>query len=769
MNYKKILSLLLAGVMVLSLASCNGNSGENTETEVTEEVVETTESTEETETTDEGGIGDGTIEGFGNGLEDGAIVIGDDFEDGSTGEWYTYSNGGSFETYVENGELCVDIAKPGMLDYSCQVYRDGFSMNKGCVYEASFDIHCDIDRVMQWRYQINGGDYHPYYEEDAVPIGPDVKHIVANFTMEEDSDPAPRLCFNLGSQGDLDATTPCKVYIDNFTMTITDASNAMALEPLPTPLNVKVNQIGYNPDDQKTVICRYNRDNNVFEIHDAATDEVVYTGTLKEEFINSKSGDSACTSGDFSDFKTPGTYYISVKDFGNSYDFEIKEHIYDDLYASTVHMLYLQRCGMELTSDMAGDFAHPECHMDEATIYGTDKKIDVSGGWHDAGDYGRYVVPGTKTIADLFLTYEEGVGTDSDSLGIPESGNGIPDILDEARWELDFFLKMQADNGGVYHKVTCAVFPETVMPQDETAELIVCPISATATADFAAIMAKAARIYEEYDADYAATCLAASKKAFKFMEKEGADMPGFINPEDISTGEYPDGKSEDEYFWAAVELYITTGDSAYLDKAAEIYLGVKWSSLDLGWANMSGYGAYAYMTRPEDLAGNDELTTGLTGVFNKYATDETTAIAKDAYFISLGYDYPWGSNMTVANHGMLYLMTARVTGNEDFNKYARYQYDYLLGVNPITYCYVTTFGDFSPEHIHHRPSQYMQKPMPGMLVGGPNSNPADPYAKAVLTLRSAAACYVDNESSFSTNEICIYWNSPLIYLVGQYK
>ena len=137
----------------------------------------------------------------------------------------------------------------------------------------------------------------------------------------------------------------------------------------------------------------------------------------------------------------------------------------------------MQRCGMELTADIAGDFAHPACHTDIATVYGTDEQIDVTGGWHDAGDYGRYVVPGAKTVADLFLSYEESEAANGDDFGIPESGNGVPDLLDEARYELEFFFKMQADNGGVYHKVTCAVFPETVMPQDETDPLIICPIS----------------------------------------------------------------------------------------------------------------------------------------------------------------------------------------------------------------------------------------------------------------------------------------------------
>jgi endoglucanase len=664
----------------------------------------------------------------------------------------------------------ADITKPGDLEYSCQFYRDGISLNNGFVYDVSFDIRSDLDRSILWRYQINGGDYHAYYEEED-RIGTKTKHISARFRMEEASDPAPRLCFNVGSQGDLDAGTSNKIYLDNFTMTVADASEAMAIESLPEAKNVKVNQLGYNINDEKTVVCKYNRDLDVFEIHDAGTDEVVYSGTLSHEFTNSKSGDFAVTNGDFTDFKTPGTYYISIPEYGNSFEFEIKDGIYEDVYEAAVHMLYLQRCGMELTRDMAGDYAHDVCHSGMATVYGTDKKTDVSGGWHDAGDYGRYVVPGAKTIADLFLTFESEDESEAvrDDLNIPESGNKVPDLLDEARYELEFFFKMQADNGGVYHKVTCADFPGTVMPEDETARLIVSPVSATATADFAAVMAKGARLYEKFDPEFAAKCLDASKRAFEFMEKEGVKMPGFKNPEGINTGEYPDSDSRDEYFWSAVELYITTGDEAYLSKASEIYEKAKWTSLSLGWSDMSGYGTYAYLTRPEGLAGDAALTKKLEGLFTAYAEKQLSFMDDDAYFISLGADYPWGSNMTVAGNGILYCMAGRITGDDRYQAYARHQFDYLLGINPLSYCYVTGFGDLTPEHPHHRPSQFRNHAMPGMLVGGPNSSPADPYAIAVLEGKKGASCYVDNDSSYSTNEISIYWNSPFICLAGWLK
>lgn len=773
MKWKKITSILLVVVMtagLLTVGACNKPAVENASESVSEEASEepvTNDGKVPASTGQEIKVGaEGEyIEGFGNGLVNGTKIIDDHFEE-NVGEWGTYSNGGSFKIYAENGELVVDISKPGNLDYSCQVYRDGFSLNKGCVYDVEFDIRSDIERVIQWRIQINGEDYHPYYQEDAMPIGTEVTHVKSTFTMEETSDPAPRFCFNLGKQGDLESTTSHKVYIDNIVVTITDASNAMALEPLPVPIAIKTNQLGYEKEGEKLFVVRYNADVKDFTIKNFDTDEVVYTGTLSEDYKNSPSGGGTMRYGDFSDFKEPGMYYISVEGDGDSYPFEIGDDIYQSAYKDVVSLLTLQRCGMELTEDLAGDFAHPACHTSEATVYGTDEKIDVSGGWHDAGDYGRYVVPGAKTIKDLFLSYNSSPAATGDDFGIPESGNGVPDLLDEARYELEFFFKMQADNGGVYHKVTCAVFPETVMPQDETDPLIVCPISTCATGDFAAVMAEAYVIYKAYDPDFAEKCLTAAEKAYEYMDQYALDeKSGFVNPEGIDTGEYPDAKNKDEFFWAAVELFLATGDPKYEEKAAELEdLGF---NMGLGWADVGTYGTYDYLYFAKEGGDADKaLVEALTDDIMFYSKKELKALQADVYFISLANNFPWGSNMTVCNNAMFYKMIYDLTGEWEYEYYYSHGLDYIFGINPVGYCYVTAYGSLSPEHTHHRPSQVVGHSCPGMLVGGANSSPSDPYAKAVLSLRKNGKCYVDNASSYSTNEITIYWNSPLIYLLS---
>jgi len=772
MKGKKLLSILLVLTMTAGLL-LTGACTKPADSEAPDD-------SEEIKVTNDGGVPaaaerevlvgeDGEyIEGFGNGLVNGTKIIDDHFDE-NVCEWATYSNGGAFKIDAIDGELVVDISKPGNLDYSVQVYRDGYSLNKGCVYDVEFDIRSDIERVIQWRLQINGEDYHPYYQEDAMPIGTETKHVCSTFTMDETSDPAPRFCFNLGKQGDLESTTAHKVYIDNIVVTIKDASNAMALEPLPVPVAVKTNQLGYEVNGEKLFVVRYNKDVSEFKIHDADSDEVVYTGKLPDEFLNSPSGGGSLRTGDFSDFKTPGTYYISVEGDGESYPFVITEDVYKDAFKDVIKVLTLQRCGMELDKDLAGDFAHPACHTDIATVYGTNEQKDVSGGWHDAGDYGRYVVPGAKTVKDLFLSYTSSSAAQADDLGIPESGNGVPDVLDEARYELEFFLKMQADNGGVYHKVTCKVFPEAVMPEEETDPLVICPISTTATGDFAAVMAEAYVLYKTYDADFANKCLAAAEKAYAYMDQYALEEKGgFVNPEDVDTGEYPDAKNTDEFFWSCVELYLATGDTKYEDKALE--LADKGYNMGLGWADVGTYGTYDYLLMDRNGGtANPDLVALCEHNMDFYGKKEAKALKKDVYFISLATNFPWGSNMTVANNAMFYHMLADVMDMSELEYYSEHGLDYLFGINPVGYCYVTGYGSLSPEHTHHRPSQVVGKSMPGMVVGGANSSPSDPYAKAVLTLRKNGKSYVDNASSFSTNEITIYWNSPAIYLLSLHE
>ncbi len=752
-KFKKQVALVLAAIMTLSLAACGDKKGSTeangpTTTEAIEAVV--IEDNYDWPTTEVPVVEDNrftTIEG--------ADAMGVTFDTDVDG-FVTYANGGNFEMIQEEGQLVCNINKTGSVEHGVQIYYDGFTMARDCVYNVSFDITSTVERNVEWRVQINGGDYHAYASEQIV-IGPETKTVNYEFTMQDNSDPAPRFVINMGKFEEDPELGAHTVKVDNISLFVVDGSKAEKIEGAPTPIQVKVNQIGYRPDDVKTVITT-SKDDEMFKIVKADTGETVYIGQYDPKLIFDDNVGSNLHKGDFSDFKATGDFKIISSPSGASYEFSIGEGLYDDIYKDVVLMLYNQRCGCELDVNISGDFAHKACHMQESTIYGTSEVIDTSGGWHDAGDYGRYVVPGAKTIQDLFLAYED-YGYAADDIGIPESGNGTPDLLDEARYELEWMFKMQdGATGGVYHKVTAAVFPETVLAVDETDPLIVLPISAAATGDFAAVMAKASVLYADYDAEFAAKCLEASKKAYAWLEAN-PDAKGYWNPDDVVTGEYPDNFVIDEKLWAATELYIATGEQKYLD-GVNTFMADKYK-FGLGWADIGGYALYD-LAKAEgiDATVKEAAKTAFIEKTDKYLE----SCKKDAFFMGVA-SYVWGSNMVIAQNGEMLLMANKISPNPEYVEYAQKHRDYIFGLNGVGYCYVTGYGDNTPVSTHHRPSQVLGTTMPGMLVGGANENLEDPYAQAVLWGKPGSLCYVDNEQSFSCNEITIYWNSPLIYLM----
>ena len=674
-------------------------------------------------------------------------------------KWGLYKeSGGQGSTAVKDGQLEVTIEKIGTVKHAVQVYCDGFEVLQNAEYKVAFDMKSSVDRVIDWRIQINGGDYHAYTGQEDVKVTSEMKHYEFTFTMEEASDPAPRFCFNMGfhePDGELGAHT---VIIDNVELMVLDDSKAQTISSGDVGPEININQIGYRTGDKKTAIFRDSSKDTRFDVVDVKTGKTVFTGNVSGAVQTASAGETVAY-GDFSSVNVPGKYKITAANSGESYEFEIADDVYSDIFADTIKMLYMQRCGSNLDKKHAGDFAHKVCHTQKATVYGTKITKDVSGGWHDAGDFGRYVVPGSKAVADLLLAYEDYSAIFSDSVGIPESGNGIPDVLDEARYELEWMLKMQDEkSGGVYHKVTGLNFEGNVMPDTVKDDLYIMPISNCATGDFAAVMAMAARIYEKFDAAFAKKCLAAAKNALTYMEGS-ENKGGYKNPNDVLTGAYPDEEDADEYFWALAEIYKTTGDAAFNKKLSSVDI----ASLErgLGWEAVDLYGCYAYLTSKNQDAG---LANKIKDKFNTYIASIEKNVQNEGYFSTMGAVYPWGSNMTIANNGAVVLMANKVLGKD--TELAQKQLDYLLGANPTSYCFVTGYGTQTPDDTHHRPSMVLKKTMKGMLVGGANSNLEDPYAKNVLADKPAAKCYTDNSQSFSCNEVTIYWNSPLVYLLA---
>jgi len=681
----------------------------------------------------------------------GNLISNSTFESG-TKDWGTYKeSGGACKLTTKDGKLALTVSNVGKVNYAVQVYYDIVPLHKNGVYRLKYDISSTVDRYVEGMIQQNGGTYQAYTWK-GLELTSTPQTVDYEFTMEQDTDIMAKLVFNCGIQEKHEGVLPeHTIFIDNVSLELVDDSNVDYSADRPYAPSININQVGYRPDSRKVAVFRDVKDQTEFKVVNAETKETVYTGKLENKKEN-KSADEINWQGDFSSVKEAGKYYISCDGLDDSYTFEIGNKVYSNLIDDSVRMLYLQRCGVKVEDS---EFGHDACHTSMATIYGTSEKIDVSGGWHDAGDYGRYVVPAAKAVADLLYAYEAAPELYSDSIGIPESGNGTPDVLDEARFELEWMLKMQASDGGVYHKVSCATFPAYVMPTKETGELIVTPVSSTATADFCASMALASEFYKDHDADFAKKCMDAAEKAWAWLEKN----PNFLfsNPKDIVTGEYGDRTDKDERYWAAVQMYRATGDKKYISGVSSTYTGLDWSTV-------GDYGNIALLTMKDADKSSDLYAKAKAAVINQ-ADSMVKTVDASSYGSSIT-EYNWGSNMTIANSGIILGLAERLTGEQKYMNAANAQLGYLLGVNPVATCFVSGYGTVSPENPHHRPSMAVGHAMKGMLAGGVNQNLEDSAAKAYCKESPAAKCFIDNSESYSTNEITIYWNSPLTYLLS---
>ncbi|MBO4265649.1 MAG: glycoside hydrolase family 9 protein [Lachnospiraceae bacterium] len=691
------------------------------------------------------------------------LIPGGDFSEKNSA-WSVYKeSGGSADISIGQGKLTLNINSCGVKAHSVQLYCDGFELLEGGRYTFSCNISSDTARYFEWRIQQNGGDYHPYAQIEKVEIGPEPITLKYEFVMQEPSDPSPRMCFNLGDAGSEQGLAAHTIVLDDVVLTA-DLTAAKTIDRQQVMNDININQIGYHPGDEKRAVFR-NSDNGdeYFEVINAGSGDSVYRGSLKKGLTFGSSGDSVSYA-DFSSVTDKGTYVLSAPKSGKSYEFTIADDVYDDALIDSLRMLYLQRCGCKLPKEFAGAFSHEACHTEKAMLYGGTEYIDVSGGWHDAGDYGRYTVPGAKAVADLLLAYEMYPESFGDANNIPESGNGIPDVLDEARYELDWLLKMQAPSGGVYHKVTGLNFDGVVKSDECIEKLYVMPTSKTATADFAAAMYMASRVYRGIDDEFSQRCMDAADRALEDYTRHIGES-NYTNPSDVKTGEYGDGCSVDEYLWAICEGYKSSGDARFEKMLGTVDLS-KMKNDGFGWADVSGYAYYAYLSAENPMKSAPELKKR----FYEYCDNVTDiSLRGEAYGSSIKLDYPWGSNMTIANNGMALLMAYGFTGKDDYRLAAKRQLDYLMGTNTTSYCFLTGYGTQTPQHPHHRPSQVVGECMKGMLVGGPDSNLEDPYAKAVLSGLPKAKCYIDNEQSYSCNEVTIYWNSPLCFLLAGLK
>ena len=544
-------------------------------------------------------------------------------------------------------------------------------------------------------------------------------------------------------------------------------------------LKIRLNQIGFYPNANKIAIILTDRAANFSLL--SSNKKKVFSGHLVKSLQPDFAGNYTWTA-DFSKFNKTGTYILDVPGVGKSYPFSISTSVHRKVADASVKAYYFMRASIPLPEKYAGKWSRAEGHPDDKVMVHASAAsaerpegtiISSPRGWYDAGDYNKYIVNSgisTYTLLSLYEDFPDYVKTVK--LNIPESGNGIPDLLNETLWNIRWMLTMQDPNdGGVYHKLTNSIFDPMIMPDKATKTRYVVQKSTAASLDFAAVMAQSARIFRQFPKELpglADSCLNASKKAWDWAQKNPNilynqnAMNQKFSPK-ITTGDYGDRNVSDEFIWAASELFVTTQNNKYT-QAVNLIPDDKMPLPNWGQVRMLGY--YSILRNgtliKDSFPGLPKLKQKLLDFADNLVMG-TDSTAYQTVMQKSKRNFNWGSNSIAANEGMALIQAYKLSGNKKYLKYALSNLDYLLGRNGTGYSYVTGYGSKTPMHPHHRPSvaDGVVDPVPGLLVGGPNPGMQD-HVKVHSIVPDEA--YIDNDQAYAVNEIAINWNAPFAYL-----
>lgn len=533
---------------------------------------------------------------------------------------------------------------------------------------------------------------------------------------------------------------------------------------------IRRNQVGYYPQQEKVIVVEGNNPTGKIRVTTPDGKKVKTKSVRKAVSPLSQKTRYVVTLGDLS---APGDYPVTMGD--ESCVLHVSERPYHDIATASLRLFYLIRSGIAI--DKGGVYNRPVGHQDTKVLVHnsaasplrpTGTVISSPYGWYDAGDYNKYVVNSAFSIGLMFAAYEQQrnyfahLNTD-----IPESNNETPDLLDEIMFNLQWFLTMQDPyDGGVYHKLTTPNFEGFIMPIDCKQPRYVVAKSVTASLDFAAVMADAARLYEPFQSDYPGFSAQAAAMAERAYQWAKANPTAFyrqhlLKDPAVTTGTYGDGSANDEFFWAATALYRLTGKQAYLDEALQHQPKLFTTP---SWGNVASLGAFEWLA----VAGSPLYET-MAQQLMTYCEAAIQGVEQSSFQSPYGNnprDFGWGC---LAEHcccqALSLLYADQIAGTAKYRRYALQNADYLLGRNATGYCYVTGFGDKSPMHPHHRISAAdgIAAPFPGLLVGGPNPGQQDKNnMRNAYPSNVADESYVDDAESYASNEIAINWNASLV-------
>ncbi|HLP02724.1 MAG TPA: glycoside hydrolase family 9 protein [Opitutaceae bacterium] len=528
--------------------------------------------------------------------------------------------------------------------------------------------------------------------------------------------------------------------------------------PAPAAAAIRLSTIGYTPEAVKaaTVVAARAW---AFRLVEAESGAEAFRGELSQAVRTAATDtDEEVRMADFSAFAKPGRYVLEVDGVGKSEPFAIGPQVWNEAFRLVTRGMYLWRCGTEVHAEWRGRTYHEApCHLEDGLLDAvggpTGAMRKGTGGWHDAGDYNKYVVNAGVTVGLMFKAWEQfRPGIEEVALDLPESGRGLPDLLAELKYEFDWLFTMQADDGSAYHKLTARDFRYWGPAEGDRSPRFFTPWGSTATADFAAMMALGARHFREFDTAYAERCLAAARRSWAFLVahpgNHAPDQSGF------HTGGY-DVPDWSHRLWAAAELWETTGEPEFLAEFERRALSVEFSLHGPGWGDVRDLALGTYLTSHRPEGRNAALVRHLTGNLLAQAGRIVEACRVNLHgrpFGATRADFFWGCNGSVAAQTYLLHLADRLSPQPapEYRLTAQQALVHLFGRNYHGRSYVTGLGANPPEHLHDRRGE---PAWPGYLVGGPHPD---------------ARIYFDDWRDPSRNEIAINWNASLIYALAAF-
>ncbi|GAB3844489.1 cellulase [Micromonospora andamanensis] len=703
-----------------------------------------------------------------------------DFSDGSS-PWFSY---GTNSLGVVDGQLCATVSAGLANPWDAGIGHDALPLIAGAEYTLGFDVTSTPGGPVAAVLQLGSEPYTGYYSVTAAAT-PTQQRVERTFVAPTD-DSRAQLIFQIG--GSAEARTVC---LDNISLRGGNPPEPYVPDTGP---RVRVNQVGYLPGGPKnaTVVTEAT-EALPWQLH-SASGAVLASGTTTPRGVDEASAQNV-HSVDFSSYRTPGQGLTLAVDGEVSHPFDISGTLYDQLRSDALQFFYIQRSGIEIDGDLVGEeYARPAGHLgvapnqgdtDVPCVAGTcDYRLDVRGGWYDAGDHGKYVVNGGIATYQLLNSFERtknaatgGFGADlgDGTLRLPERDNGVPDILDEARWELEFLLRMQVPAGKplagmAHHKIHDRNWTGLPMqPEDDPEPRELHPPSTAATLNLAATAAQCARLFAPYDKEFAQRCGKAAKTAYAAAK---ANPARYAPSTGNGGGPYDDTNVTDEFYWAAAELYLTTGERTYLTDltASPHHTGDVFDPRGFGWQSVAALGRLDLATVPSGLPAAEltRIRASVTAAADRYLAE----IGRQAYGLPMPGDpnsYFWGGNGAIINNAVVLATAFDLTGAAKYRDGAVQTMDYILGRNALNISYVTGWGEHAAENQHSRifgfqldPS--MPKPPAGSIAGGPNAALQDPFVEQLLEGCAPMFCFVDDIASYSTNEVAINWNSALAWI-----